>query len=153
VLEVGFSFAVAALAVVLTVAIVATLLPAGAVLGGVAVTFLTLSGVLSGYSAWRWVHWMKERAQRLHWSVVAAIGAALTSSELYGAAGIASAHSGFLERLTALAGFGLVTAVTVGVTLVVSLVSYQRSVTDQQLARWAERRGAWIAAAGPLVGA
>jgi hypothetical protein len=48
------------------------------------------------------------------------------------------------------AGFGLVTAVTVGVTLAISLVIYQRSATDQQLAYWAERRGAWIASAGSL---
>jgi hypothetical protein len=145
VLEVGFSVAIAAVAVVLTLAVVATLLPAGAAVGGVAYAFLTLSGALAGYSGWRWLRWMKARAERMHWSVVAAFGAATTTSELYAAAGIAAAHSGFVERLTALAGFGLIAAATVAITGVASLLSYQRSVTDRQLGNWvAERRRVWL---------
>lgn len=142
--EMGFSIGVAAAAVLLTTTVVATLLPGVTAAGRVAVTFLSLSGALSGYSAWCWVRWVKERTERLHWSVTAAFGAATTASELYAAAGIAVTHSGFLERLSALAGFGLVAALTVAVTGVVSLIGYQRSVTDQQLVGWAQRRRAWL---------
>jgi hypothetical protein len=146
-LEIGFSTAIAGVAVLLTQAVVATLLPAGAAVGGVAVAFLSLCGALSGYAAWRWIRWMRSRAERMPWSVVAALGAATTASELYGAADLAAAHSGLVERLTALAGFGLFAAATVALTGVASLLSYQRSVTDQQLGRWvAERRRRWLAA-------
>ncbi|MFB9321305.1 hypothetical protein [Cryptosporangium minutisporangium] len=139
--EMAFSVTIAALAVLLTLALVSALLPGAAAVGGVATGFLSLAGGFSGYAAWRWVRWMRDRTERLHWSVLAAVGAAATASELYGAAAIAAGHSGFLERLTALAGFGFAAALTVAVTGVASLVTYHRSVTDAQLLQWAARPG------------
>ena len=146
-LDFGFSLAVAAIAVVLTVALVTALLPVGAGLGGVAVTFLGLSGALSGYSAWRWVRWVRSRVERMHWSVIAALGAAATASELYAMTRLATdSLVGTPQQLAGLAGFSLLGAITVAVTGVSSLGLYQRAMTDQALVRWAERRLSHLAA-------
>lgn len=140
-LDFGLSLAIAAVAIVLTVALVATLLPVSAGVSGVAVTFLGLTGAFSGYSAWRWVRWVRSRAERLHWSVVAAVGGAATASELYAMVGLAAnPTAGIIHQLLTLAGLSLLTAVTVAVTGVTSLGSYQRAVTDEMLNRWAESR-------------
>lgn len=140
-LDFGFSLAIAAIAVVLTVALVTTLLPVGAGLGGVAVTFLGLSGALSGYSAWRWVRWVRSRVERMHWSVIAALGGAATASELYAMTRLATdSLVGMPQQLAGLAGFSLLAAITVAVTGVSGLGLYQRAMTDQALSRWAERR-------------
>jgi hypothetical protein len=141
VLDFGFSLAIAAIAVVLTVALVTTLLPVGAGLGGVAVTFLGLSGALSGYSAWRWVRWVRSRVERMHWSVIAALGAAATASELYAMTRLATdSLVGMPQQLAGLAGFSLLAAITVAITGVASLGLYQRAMTDRALTHWAERR-------------
>ncbi|SHN47578.1 hypothetical protein [Cryptosporangium aurantiacum] len=141
VLDLGFSLAIAAVAVVLTVALVSALLPVSAGLGGVAVTFLGLSGALSGYSAWRWVRWVRSRVERMHWSVTAALGAAATASELYAMTKLATDSLVHMpQQLAGLAGFSLLAAITVAITGVVSLGQYQRAMTDQMLTRWAERR-------------
>jgi hypothetical protein len=140
VLDFGFSLAIAAVAIVLTVALVATLLPVGAGLGGVAVTFLGVSGALSGYSAWRWVRWVRSRVERMHWSVIAALGGAVTASELYAMARLAAAPIEMPQQLAGLAGFSLLAAITVAITGVTSLGIYQRSATDRMLTHWAERR-------------
>ena len=136
--EMVFSVTIGALAVLLTLALMSTLLP-GAAAGGVALGFVTASGAFSGYASWRWVRWARDRADRLHWSVIASAGAAMASAELYGAAAIVASHSGFLERIAAFGGLGFVTAVTVAVTGAASLISYHRSVTDAQLYRFARR--------------
>ena len=141
VLDFGFSLAIAAVAIVLTIALASALLPVGAGLGGVAVTFLGLTGALSGYSAWRWVRWVRSRVERMHWSVTAAFGAAATSSELYAMTRLATdSLVGMPQQLAGLAGFSLLAAITVAVTGVTSLGQYQRAMTDQMLVRWAERR-------------
>ncbi|SHN47328.1 hypothetical protein SAMN05443668_12266 [Cryptosporangium aurantiacum] len=137
--ETAFSVTIAALAILLTLATVSALWPGTAAVGGVATLFLTLTGAFAGYASWRWVRWVRDRAERLHWSVIAAVGAATTASELYCAAAITVSHSGFLERLTALAGFGFAAALTVAITGAASLVTYHRSVTDAQLVRFAHR--------------
>ena len=137
--EIAFSMTIAVLAVLLTVAVVSALLPGSAAAGGVALAFLTLTGGFSGYASWRWVRWTRDRANRLHWSVIAAFGAAATASELYGAAAITAGHSGFFERLTAFAGLGFVAALTVAVTGVACLVNYQRCLNDAQVLNHARR--------------
>lgn len=140
-LDFGFSLAIAAIAVFLTVALVTTLLPVGVGLGGVAVTFLGLTGALSGYSAWRWVRWVRSRVERMHWSVIASLGSAVTAAELYGMTRLATdSLVGMPQQLAGLAGFSLLAAVTVAITGVASLGLYQRAMTDQALTRWAERR-------------
>ncbi|MFI5955956.1 hypothetical protein [Cryptosporangium sp. NPDC051539] len=137
--EIVFASAASALAVLLTLATVSTLLPGVVAVGGLALGFLGLSGAFAGYAGWRWVRWVRHRTERLHWSVIAAASATITAAELYGAAGIAVAHSGFFERLTTLFGFGFAAAVTVAVTGVASLITYHRANTDAQLSRWARR--------------
>ncbi|MFI5958142.1 hypothetical protein [Cryptosporangium sp. NPDC051539] len=139
--ELGLSTAVAAVAIVLTLALVTTFLPVGAGLGGVAVTFLGLSGALSGYSAWRWVRWVRSRAERMHWSVTAALGAGVAAAELYAMSRLATDPLvGTLQQLSGLGGFSLLTALTVAVTGVTSLGLYHRSVTDRAIDGWAAQR-------------
>ncbi|TQS42599.1 hypothetical protein [Cryptosporangium phraense] len=130
---------ISGVAVLATIAAVSLFVPGVAAVGGFALGFLGLVGAFSGYAAWRWLRWARHRTERLPWSVIAALGATITASELYGAAGIAVAHSGFFERLTVLAGFGFAAALTVAVTGVAALITYHRSVTDAQLSRWARR--------------
>ncbi|GAA0249542.1 hypothetical protein [Cryptosporangium japonicum] len=137
--EFGFAAIVGAIAVLLTLVAVATLLPGAAGAGAVGLVFLAATGGLAGYAARRWVRWMRHRAERLHWSVIAAAGAATTAAELYGAAAIVASHSGFLERITAFGGLGFVAALTVAITGAVTLMSYHRSVTDAQLIHAARR--------------
>ncbi|MFG1927400.1 hypothetical protein [Cryptosporangium sp. NPDC048952] len=137
--EIAFSTTIGALAVLLALAVVSTLLPGVTAAGAVGIGFLAATGGFAGYSSWRWLRWMRNRAERLHWSVIAAAGAATTAAEMYGAAAIVASHSGFLERITAFGGLGFVTALTVAVTGVVALMSYHRSVTDSQLIHFARR--------------
>jgi hypothetical protein len=145
VLDLGFSFAIAAVAVVLTIALVATLLPAAGI-GGVAVTALGLTGALSGYSAWRWVRWLRTRVERMHWSVVATLGAAVASSELFAMLRLAAAPMGIGPQLAGLAQFSLLIAATLAATGVSALSIYRRSETDQLLSTWAEQRFRRLAA-------
>jgi len=147
VLDFGFSLVIAAIAVVLTVALVSALLPVGAGLGGVAVTFLGLSGALSGYSAWRWVRWVRSRVERMHWSVIATLGGAATASELFAMTRLATdSLVGMPQQLAGLAGFSLLAAITIAITGVTSLGIYQRAMTDRALRTWAERRMSRLAA-------
>ncbi|TQS40327.1 hypothetical protein [Cryptosporangium phraense] len=147
-LELGLSLAVAAIAVVLTVALVTTFLPVGAGLGGVAVTFLGLSGAMSGYSAWRWVRWVRSRVERMHWSVVAALGAGVTASELFAMTRLATDPLvGSYQQLSGLAGFSLLAALTLAITGVTSLGIHHRAMTDRAIDGWAQRRFSRLVAA------
>lgn len=136
--EIAFPVTIGALAVLLTLALTSAVLP-GAAASGIAFGFLAATGAFAGYASWRWVRWVRDRADRLHWSVITSAGAAVAAAELYGAAAIVASRSGFLERITAFGGLGFVAAVTVAVTGVASLVSYHRSVTDSQLLHSAHR--------------
>ncbi|EXG81443.1 hypothetical protein [Cryptosporangium arvum] len=130
---------VGVLAVLVALVAVATLLPGAAGAGAVGLVFLAATGGLAGYASWRWVRWMRDRAERLHWSVIAAAGAATTAAELYAAAAIVASHSGFLERIAAFGGLGFVAALTIAITGAATLTSYHRSVTDAQLIHSARR--------------
>jgi hypothetical protein len=148
VLDIGVAVVVGAAAGLLTIAVVALLVPAGATFGPAALTFLPLSAALSGYSAWRWVRWVRSRAERLHWSVFAAVGLAMTFGELYGAAGWVTSSTEFFQRLTGLAAISLFVAVTEAVSGVAALVVYQRSVNDRMLMVAGARRRRWLTAGG-----
>lgn len=137
--EIVFSVTIGALVVLLALAVVSTVLPGAVALSAVGIGSLAATGGFAGYSSWRWVRWMRDRTDRMHWSVIAAAGAATTAAEFYGAAAIVASHSGFLERVTAFGGLGFVAALTVAVTGAAALVSYHRSVTDAQLVRFARR--------------
>jgi biotin transporter BioY len=139
-LEFGLSLAVAAVAIVLTVAVVSTLLPAAAGIGGVAATFLGLTGALSGYSAWRWVRWVRNRVERMHWSVVASLGAAVTTSELFGMFRLASMPMSTTQQLLGLSELSLLIAATLAAAGAAALSVYRRCETDQMLVTWAEQR-------------
>jgi hypothetical protein len=149
VLHLGFSLTVAAAAVVLTIALVATLLPAAAGIGGVAAIYLGLTGALSGYSAWRWVHWVRSRVERLHWSVVASLGGAVAAGELFAMLQLAATPMGISQQLLGLAECSLLIAATLAATGVAALSVYRRSETDQMLSVWAEQRFSRLAA-GPF---
>lgn len=146
VLHLGFSLTVAAVAVVLTIALVVTLLPAAAGIGGVAATYLGLAGALSGYSAWRWVHWVRSRAERLHWSAVASLGGAVAAGELFAMMQLAATPMGISQQLLGLAECSLLIAATLATTGVAALSVYRRSETDQMLSAWAEQRFSRLAA-------
>jgi len=140
VLDLGFSLAIAAIAVVLTIALVSALLPAAAGVGGVAVTFLGLTGGLSGYSGWRWIRWVRSRVERMPWSVVAALGAAVTTSELFWMLRLAATPMSTTQQLLGLAECSLLIAATMAATGAAALSLYRRSETDQLLVSWAEQR-------------
>jgi hypothetical protein len=137
--EIAFSATIGALAVLLTLVVVAASLPGAAAVAGSAIGLLPLTGVLAGYACWRWARWVRDRSDRLHWSVLATAGAAVTVAELYGTAAIVASQSGFLERIAAFGGLGLITAATVAVTGAMTLISYHRSVTDAHLTQAAHR--------------
>jgi hypothetical protein len=140
VLHLGFSLAIAAVAVVLTIALVSALLPAAGGVGGVAAIFAGLCGAFSGYSAWRWVHWVRSRVERMHWSVVAALGAAVTSSELFAMLQLSATPMSIGQQLLGLAECSLLIAATLASTGVAALSIYRRCETDQMLSTWAEQR-------------
>lgn len=146
-LQLGFSLAVAAVAVVLTIALVTALLPAGAGIGGTAAAFLGLTGALAGFSAWRWVHWVHSRVERLHWSVVASLGAAVAAAELFAMLRLTATPMRISQQLLGLAECSLLIAATLATTGVVALSLHRRSETDQMLTSWAEQRFSRLARA------